>query len=55
VASVLNRNDEPISTPRLLDTSREGLTIQSALIASTVRVNLRMDMMLRLIPASKSP
>ena len=55
VASVLNRNDEPISTPRLLDTSREGLTIQSALIASTVRVNLRMDMMLRLIPTSKSP
>jgi HD-GYP domain-containing protein (c-di-GMP phosphodiesterase class II) len=53
VASVLNRNDEPISIPRLHDTSREGLGIQSGLIASTVRVNLRMDEMLRLIPANK--
>jgi hypothetical protein len=55
VASVLNRNDEPISIPRLHDTSRGGLGIQSALIARTVRVNLRMDEMLRLIPTSKSP
>ena len=55
VASVLNRNNVPISIPRLHDTSREGLGIQSALIASTVRVTLRMDVMLRLIPKSKSP
>ena len=53
VASVLNRNNEPISIPRLHDTSREGLGVQSALIASTVRVNLRMDEMLRLIPNSQ--
>ena len=55
VASVLNRNDDPIAIPRLHDTSREGLGIQSALIASSVRINLRMDEMLRLIPTSKSP
>jgi HD-GYP domain-containing protein (c-di-GMP phosphodiesterase class II) len=53
VATVLNRNNVPIAIPRLHDTSREGLAIQSALIASTVRVNLRMDMMLRLIPTNK--
>ena len=53
VASVLNRNNVPISIPRLLDTAREGMKIQSALVASTVKVNLRMDEMLRLIPTSK--
>lgn len=53
VASILNRNNVPISIPRLHDTSREGLKVQSALLASTVKVNLRMDMMLRMIPTSK--
>ena len=50
VASVLNRNDEPISEPRLHDTSREKLSIQNTLVASEVRVNLKLEPMLRLIP-----
>lgn len=50
VASVLNRNDEPIGEPRLHDTAREHLSIQSTLTAATVRVNLKLDAMLRLIP-----
>lgn len=53
VASVLNRNNVPISIPRLHDTSREGLKVQSTLVASSVKVNLRMDVMLRLIPTNK--
>ena len=50
VASVLNRNDEPIAEPRLHDTSREKLAIQNTLVASNVRVNLKLESMLRLIP-----
>lgn len=50
VASVLNRNDEPIGESRLHDTAREHLSIQSTLTAATVRINLKMDAMLRLIP-----
>lgn len=50
VASVLNRNDEPIAEPRLHDTSREKLAIQSTLVASEVRVNLKLEAMVRLIP-----
>ncbi len=50
VASVINRNDEPIGEPRLHDTSREKLTIQNTLVASEVRVNLKLEAMLRLIP-----
>lgn len=48
VASVLNRNGEPIAEPRLHDTSREKLAIQATLLASTVRVNLKLESMLRL-------
>jgi HD-GYP domain-containing protein (c-di-GMP phosphodiesterase class II) len=50
VASVLNRNNEPIGEPRLHDTAREKLAIQSSLVASDVRVNLKLESMLRLIP-----
>ncbi|MFZ4624842.1 MAG: HD-GYP domain-containing protein [Rhodoferax sp.] len=50
VASVLNRSDEPIAEPHLRDTSRAGYAISSTLIASTVRVNLNTELMLRLIP-----
>jgi hypothetical protein len=50
VASVLNRNNEPIAEPRLHDTSREKLAIQYTLVASEVRVNLKIEAMLRLIP-----
>jgi HD-GYP domain-containing protein (c-di-GMP phosphodiesterase class II) len=50
VASVLNRNNEPIAEPRLHDTAREKLTIQNTLVASEVRVNLKLEAMVRLIP-----
>jgi HD-GYP domain-containing protein (c-di-GMP phosphodiesterase class II) len=50
VATVLNRQDAPIAEPRLHDTSREALSIQSTLTATDIRVNLNMDTMLRLIP-----
>ena len=55
VASVLNRNDEPIAEPRLHDTSRETLKVVSTLVASSVRVNLKLNVMLRLIPRHAAP
>lgn len=50
VATVLNRNDEPIALPRLQDTSRPGLQIQATLSATAIRVNLNLETMLKLIP-----
>ena len=50
VASVLNHQDQPIALPRLHDTERENLKIESTLTATAVRVNLKLDAMLRLIP-----
>ena len=50
VASVLNRNDEPIAEPRLRDTSRENFSIQATLTATAVRVSLKLDVMLGMIP-----
>lgn len=50
VASVLNRNDEPIAEPRLHDTAREKLPIAATLAATSIRINLKMDNMLRLMP-----
>lgn len=50
VASVLNRNDEPIAEPRLRDTAKTDFAVQSTLTATAVRVNLNVDLMLRLIP-----
>jgi len=50
VASVLNRNDEPIAEPRLRDTAKPDFAVQSTLTATTVRVNLNIELMLKLIP-----
>ena len=50
VAAVLNRNDEPIAEPRVHDTSREKLAIKHTLVATEVRVSLKLEAMLRLIP-----
>ena len=50
VACVLNRHDEPIAEPRLRDTARADFAVQSTLTATTVWVNLNVDLMLRLIP-----
>jgi HD-GYP domain-containing protein (c-di-GMP phosphodiesterase class II) len=50
VASVLNKLGHPIAEPRLRDTSKEGFAIQSTLVATSVKVNLNMELMLKLIP-----
>jgi HD-GYP domain-containing protein (c-di-GMP phosphodiesterase class II) len=50
VASVLNRNDEPIAEPRPHDTANPSFAVQSTLTATSVRVNLKIETMLRAIP-----
>jgi HD-GYP domain-containing protein (c-di-GMP phosphodiesterase class II) len=50
VATLLNRNGEPIAQPRVCDTSRETLAVQSTLAGTSVRVNLNSGLMMRLIP-----
>ncbi len=50
VASVLNRNDDPIAEPRLHDTSKPAVAVQATLLASSVRLNLNLEAMLKLIP-----
>jgi HD-GYP domain-containing protein (c-di-GMP phosphodiesterase class II) len=50
VASVLNRYNEPIAEPRLHDTSGQKLAILHTLAASEVKVNIKMDALLALIP-----
>lgn len=50
VASVLNRNDEPIAEPRLHNTAQASFAVQSTLIATAIRVNLKLDAMLKIIP-----
>lgn len=50
VASVLNRQGQPIAEPKLRDTAREGFGIQNTLSATAVKINLNMEHMLKLIP-----
>ena len=50
VATVLNKNDEPIALPRLIDISRGLVPIQATIAATGVRVNLNMEVMLKLMP-----
>lgn len=50
VASVINRNDDPIAEPRLHDTSKPALAVQATLVASSIRLNLNLEAMLKLIP-----
>ena len=50
VASVLNRQDQAIAEPSLRDTSREIFAVQTTLSATAVRVNLNLELMLKLIP-----
>jgi hypothetical protein len=50
VASVLNKNDEPIAEPRLRDTAFPGTAIANTLPATSVRVNLNIEALLRLMP-----
>ena len=50
VASVLNRQGQPIAEPRLRDASKAEFLVQSTLTATSVKVNLNLDLMLKLIP-----
>lgn len=50
VATVLNKNDEPIALPRLIDISRGVVPIQATIAATGVRVNLNMEAMIKLMP-----
>jgi len=50
VASVLNRHDEPIAEPRLRDVAREQIAIQATLTATDIRVNLKLEAMLKIMP-----
>ena len=50
VASVLNRLGQPIAEPRLRDASKAEFLVQSTLTATSVKVNLNLELMLKLIP-----
>ncbi len=50
VASVINRTDDPIAEPRLHDTSKPAFAVEATLVASSIRLNLNMEAMLKLIP-----
>jgi HD-GYP domain-containing protein (c-di-GMP phosphodiesterase class II) len=50
VATLLNRDGQPIAESKLRDTSREGFGIQNTLSATSVRITLNMELMLKLIP-----
>ncbi len=50
VAVVLNRAGQLIAEPKLRDSSREGFGIQNTLAATAVKINVNMELMLKLIP-----
>lgn len=50
VASVLNREGQPIAEPRLRDTSKADFSVQSTLAATSVKINLNLESMLKLMP-----
>ena len=51
VASVMNRNNEPIAEPRLQDVGGDKkASIESTVTAAAARINLNMDVMQRLLP-----
>ncbi len=52
VASVINRNNEPIAIPRSRDLAAENLSLQETLPASQVRVTLALELMLSIMPKS---
>lgn len=54
VAVVLNKREEPIAEAKLVNTSREGMAVQSAVAASNVRVRLNQDVMLKLLDRART-
>jgi HD-GYP domain-containing protein (c-di-GMP phosphodiesterase class II) len=54
VASVLNKRDEPIAEPRLHHTASAAVAVAQAVSASTIRVRLNLDAMLKILAFSKT-
>jgi HD-GYP domain-containing protein (c-di-GMP phosphodiesterase class II) len=54
VASVLNRNGEPIAEPRMHHSARPEFAVVAGVSASSVRVRLNPDAMLRQLAATKT-
>lgn len=50
VASVINRSNQPITAVRRCNTANKESSIESSLVASTVKINLKTAPLLRLIP-----
>lgn len=54
VAVVLNKREEPIAEAKLVNTSRDGMAVQSAVAAANVRVRLNQDVMLKLLDRART-
>lgn len=54
VASVINRDGDVIAEPRLHNTAREGFQVSVTIAASSVRLRLNTEVMLRLLARSKT-
>jgi hypothetical protein len=54
VATVLNKRDEPIAEPRLINTAKTDHAVVHGVPGSNVRVRLNLDQMLRQLAASKT-
>lgn len=50
VASVINRSGQPIAEPRLRDTAKPDFAVESTLTPTSVKLNLNMELMLKLMP-----
>lgn len=50
VASVLNKLGQPIAEPRLRDTAKADFSVQSTLAATSVKISLNLELMLKLMP-----
>jgi hypothetical protein len=50
VASVFNRDKQPIVLPRRSSTNTKETAVKSSLIASDVKINVKIGHLLRLIP-----
>lgn len=50
VASVINRSGQPIAEPRVRDTAKPDFAVASTLTSTSVKLNLNMELMLKLMP-----
>lgn len=54
VASVLNRNDDPIAEPRMHNTARPNLHVAATIPATQIKLRLNLDLMLKLLGTSRA-